>query len=224
MRSVLIWMPEIHARDYPSQFFPWVADRFLRGHGGIGHVVADRPGPWGSLEITNSQSGRDWYCTIQAKPPKIPAKKNSPGAISVDMLLPQGAQDPILDYLDQLKRLAPLRRLIIQRPKNFTIARAQMSLRTLYDALSVPIWLDLQSFGWDAVSFLCAADPALQISGVPDHEAFILARLAEIVERPLVLSDLSSQNARTVNPLPRYDDEKGAARVLKALPYWVRSR
>ncbi len=224
MRPVLIWMPEMEAKDYPSRFFPWMADRFVRRHGGIGHIVAERPGPWDSLEITNSQPGYDWYCAIQAKPPKIPAKKNSPGAISVNMMLPQGAQDPILDYLDRLQRLAPIRRLIIRRPQNFTIARAQMGLRTLYDALSAPIWLNLQSFGWDAVSFLCAADPAFQISGVPDHEVFILARLAEMVERPLVLADLSSKKARPINPLPRYDDVKGAARVLKALPYWVRSR
>lgn len=220
MTQALIWMPVLDVANIPGPFFDWAADRFLKQHGGVGHIIADHIGPWPSFEVVKPTLDGHWYCRrIQTV-----TKKAKPQDITIELLVPQGAEDPALVLLDKVQKAGPIRRLVVKRPTGLSLARCQVSLQTLSETITPELWLDVDSFGWDAVSFLCAGTPRFQISGVADYDLSQLSHLAALLERPLFMSDLSDRRPRPILGLPEYHDEKGAARVLKTLPTWGRSR
>lgn len=220
MSQPLLWMPVLDGRGMSGPFLVWAADRFLRSHGGIGHIIADQVGAWRSFETTKPVSAARWYLADDRTVPK----KVKCQTITVEMPVPAGAGDRALDRLERAQAAGPVGRLVLVRPRDLSLDRAATSIRTLGDTVSSPLWLDLKTFGWVAASYLLARDPALQVAGVEDDDLWRLLNLAEILHRPLVMRDLSGGPDRPVPSLPRFYDEKGATRVLKALPIWARSR
>ncbi len=220
MTAPLIWMPTLDVRATPKAFQEWAIHRFLRSHRGQGHLIADTFGPWPSLEITEPVDGAHWYCTA----PSHADKQASPADVTVEMTLPLGAGDQALHLLEWAQTAAPLRRLVVKRPLPSNLSQIAISLSTLKDIANVPIWLDVATFGWTAVSYLVARNPGFELASVDGTELWRLVRLAEWLGRPLAMGDLSDHEPTEIAALPRFGDEKLRSTVFKTLPIWGRSR
>ena len=217
MTNPLIWMPTLDARDFSQLFFDWQAQRFLKRHGGYGHIISPHKGPWPSFETLAPISGCIWYNDGAKASPKE-AKITS---TTMEATL---AQDTSLPALLQESGIKSLCRVVVKREKDLSLAGARSAIRTSLENQSISIWLDIRTFGWDGASYLAAEEPSLQIAGVADHELHYLTRLAELLERPLILKDLSGRAPKGLLPLPPYADDAEQAQTLKTLPYWIHSR
>lgn len=220
MTLPLLWMPTLDITRIPAPFQEWAVRRFLKSHGGRGHIIADAVDIWPSLEVTQPARGCHWYCKTAAKV----AKKSQPIDVTVDIMLPGGLGDPALRVLDAARAAGAIRRLVVSRPPDMSLNRALTSFATLLDSVTPSVWADVQSFGWDAVSYLAAWDERIQISGVQDSDVCLLGRLSEISGRPLMLSDLSGEPPQAIPAAPLFADEKNVPRALNSLPLWGRSR
>lgn len=222
MNHALIWMPTLDMRNASDPFRKWAVERFLRSHGGIGHIVASSNAAlvWPSIEVSDPAPTIHWYCTAARKVPK----KARPLTVNVEMPVPSGALDPVLQILESAKDAGRIRRLVLRRPPRTSLARLKLSIDTLADTITPDIWLDAASFGWNAVSYLIAANDRLQISGVPDHDLWRLAQLAHWLNRPLVMQDLSTHPPVLVPRSWEWAGDNTVIKVLKTLPEWESSR
>jgi hypothetical protein len=218
--KTLMWIPVYDGRGLANPFLSWRADRFLKAHGGIGHIVADTPGPWPSMASTKPAQGTGWHFTGAVSPPK----KAEPGPIFVESTVPTGAGHPALSVLDKAKSVGKVEHLILVRPSGLSLDRITTVIATLKDSWDVLIWLDRTSFGWDALSYLCGWDEALMPWGVAAAELHRLNALAEVLGRSLEMADFSGRPGHPIPVLPQFDDDKGPVRALKSLPIWSHSR
>ena len=183
--------------------------------GDLGGAIGDH------VELDAALAGR----TLLDGPSQVPQRLGQPGGgARVGAALEQGADDPALKRLEAAKAAGPLRRVVLIRPPASPLARLTVSIGTLDDMVDAPFWLDLQSFGWTALTYLLAWNPRLQAANVPDHQVWHLARLGEELGRPVVLDDLSGQPAQPFKDLVRFDEAKVPAKTFKSLPNWSSSR
>ncbi|MCL5116853.1 MAG: hypothetical protein M1272_06860 [Firmicutes bacterium] len=214
MTAPLIWMPTLKVERVPPGFREWAIRRFLLQHGGLGHIIAPTLGLWPSLEVTEPQKGAHWYCRRAQKT----SARTRPLDVTVEMPVPTHLNDPGLALLDQALAAGPLRRLVLTRPMDAPLGRLVTSVDTLVDSISAPVWLDLATFGWDAVAFLMARDERLQVAGVDDAALEPLERLAEILHRTVMMADLSGAPPQHLPRRNQYAQHKEAPRVLNSLP------
>jgi hypothetical protein len=172
------------------------------------------------MEVSDPVPGAHWYCTAARKVPK----KTRPLDVNVAVPVPNGALDPVLEVLESAKEAGPIRRLILSRPSQMSLARIMMSVETLLDTITPNIWIDAASFGWHAVSYLVAANGHVQVHGVQDQDLWRLSQVAQDLNRPLVMQDLALQTARVLPSPLRWTHATEPAKVLKTLPVWERSR
>lgn len=216
MTAPLIWMPTLDVRDQePDGWLNRVVDRFLQCHHGRGHLITAKTGPWPSHETLKPEKGSAWYCARSRGAPT----RSMPTSISLEMTVPTGLDDAVLKRLRAAQATpSPIRRVVVLRPPSASLDRIALALDTLSETVNVPLWLDVTTFGWLAASYLIAAHPDWQLSGVPDQEVWTLEELARQVDRPLVLDDFSGRSPRPVHPLPRFSPEKVPAGPTKRLP------
>jgi hypothetical protein len=198
MNQPLLWVPTLDLSNIPPAFRVWYADRFIKRHGGRGHIISPEPGPWDSLELLNPQPGTIWYCRQE----QIRSQHPIPAATTLDMPLPQGGADPVLRLLSHIQRHSPIRRLVVRRPSGMPLDRVEMALTTLMESLSTVLWLDIPTFGWDAASYLIARHPGLELTGISDHQLAALVRLGTVLTRPVVLADFSPKRPLALRDLP----------------------
>lgn len=219
MSAPLLWVPIFDAQGPSEAFWEWKATRFVSSHGGIAHVIADRIGDWPSMETHVPVNGAHWYWVAGTQLPK----RVRPQDAAVEIQLPVGT-GPDLEQLEKIASQVTIRRLVVRRPAAVSLGRIRRGLLTLGEALKTDLWLHLDSFGWEAASYLLAAQPDLQLWGVSDPDLWKLVRLSALTQRPLLQADFSGRPPRPLRPLPRYDDEKGADPALRSLPIWRGSR
>ncbi|MCY0879132.1 MAG: hypothetical protein OWU84_09360 [Firmicutes bacterium] len=201
MTRPLLWIPTIDLSLIPPSFRSWQAQRFLNQHRGIGHVISPEPGPWASLEVLAPQEDQAWYC----RPPYPRAVGQvCPPFTTLEMPVPQGGDDPALAVLSRIQEVSVIRRLVVRRPATMPLARAEVALTTLEESLEVDIWLDVETFGWDAVCYLTARHPRMQVAGVSDHALGELVRLGTVLSRPVWLADFSSNPPVGLKDVPHY--------------------
>lgn len=218
--NTLSWVPLFDGRGLLEPYLSWQAHRFLRSHGGIGHILADTPGPWPSLAVTKAAAGTGWHFSGG----RVPAKKIIPAPIFVELPVPVGTGDPALAILDKAQAVGPISHLILLRPPTLSLDRIITTLSTLKDSWGATLWIDAASFGWDALGYLCAWDEALLPWRIPAGEFHRLHALAQGLGRTLTIADFSGAPPHPVAPLPDFNQETGAAKALKALPMWSHSR
>lgn len=220
MNEPLLWMPTLDASVLPSAFQEWHIRRFLKRHAGYGHILTSTSGPWASMESLTPQKGGHWYCRTWVK---IPAREK-PLDATVELNVPLGIQDPALDLLNRVMEILPVRRLVLTRPSTLPLDRVLPSLHTLLESITASIWLDRESFGWDAVSYLAAWNPRLHIAGIGDEELAALTRLAEMLDRPVALSDFGHDQPHLLQPAFAHAVSQDPPRALNSLPLGGRSR
>ncbi len=220
MTHALVWMPTLDVRQSGEQFFDWNAQRFLKRHGGFGHIIARKKGPWPSLETLDPVPDHVWY---RAQTPPSPEKSHTAG-VTLEMTLSSDANFDPVNIVSSQANKESLSRIILKRGPGVALASVVSTLWLCLETAAVPIWLDIHSFGWDGASYLAALNPLLQIAGVTDNDVHLLAKLAGLLERPLLLADLSPRSPKPLLPLPGYADDPDLVHVLKTLPYWNHSR
>lgn len=216
----LLWVPLFDGRGLTPPFLAWHAERFRRLHAGVGHIVADLPGPWPSCAATAAATGAEWHYTGARRL----SKTVRPSAITVEIAVPTGVQDEALKVLERAQRIGSVSRIIFMRPNGSQLDRIATAISTVRDAWNASVWLDYASFGWDALSYLLARDAELEPIGVPDGELGRLVDLAELLGRPLLMTDFSGHPPHPIPALPNFDDVTGAVKALKSLPIWSNSR
>lgn len=209
MKSPLYWVPILHL-DWPDPSFQrWRASRHLRAHGGVGHVVLPSPAGWPAESSYHPLPGVHWYCRRWEKV----LKRAKPTAATVEIPLPMGLDDPAMALLDRVMASTPVQRLVLTRPPSISLDRALIPLATLLDSITDNIWLDVGTWGWDAVSYLTAWDDRLQLIGLADTDLPQLLDLGHLVSRPPMLWDWSLGAPRPIPPLPHYGITRDAPRA-----------
>ncbi len=219
MSTPLCWLPTLDISNVDVSFGPWLAHRFLSSFRGRGHIISQSPGPWPSQETIQATSGGQWYCRGLTKVPK----RSKPIGITAEISVPTGLADPALDVLNHALQTGPLVRLVAIRPHDLNLHQAETSLRTLLDTVIDTIWLDQQSFGWNALTWLIASDPRFQPAGISPQDVWRLSQLAEQLGRPLVLRDFSGKPDVPLPGLHHFSPEQSVPRALNSLPAWGRS-
>lgn len=197
MNRALYWMPQCDLSSFPEAFRAWYGWRFLRAHGQRGHILTPSNEPWPSSETLVPVKGQVWYARQWQK---VPARIK-PSAVTVEVPVPQGVSDAGLALLSCAQESFALRRIVLTRPQNLTLERLETSVATLLESLGVAIWIDGQSFGSDAASYLLARYPSLQVTGISEEW---LGRMAEIADRPLYLFDYSDAEPVPIARPPRF--------------------
>lgn len=223
MKSPLIFMPTLNLCQTPLVYQMRLAVRHLKAYQGKGHLIMPEPlkdlRP-SSYAVTKPASGHPLHLPLTDSMPK------SPKASVIDLVVacPQGIADPAWDRLNRVYQEVPVRRLILTRQgPDHRLDTLDRAIDTITSAMQAKIFLDLPSFGWDAVAHFVSRYPQLQIEGVPDHQLWQLMHLAEILERPLHLDDLS-EHPRPIPPLPHHRVPDPAVLSVHRIPFPVQYR
>lgn len=173
---------------------------FLGGYGGVGHIISPDPLEGvASQEITRPLPGHVW-ATHKVKRLK---RTEAPESLSLWLDIPVGLDHPSLTTLNDAQKVAPIRRVVLQRTAPEPLARLDQSLSSLTEIFGADkLWLDADSLGGDAVSYLLWHHPELNIQG---HQALEhLLGLARVLERRIVVRDFSGRPSKALAPLPTY--------------------
>lgn len=214
MSRALYWMPQCDVSPFPEAFRAWYGHRFLAAHGQRGHILTPSAEAWSSSETLVPIKGQVWYVRQWQKV----TARSKPRAVTVEIPVPQGVTDPGLALLSRAQESYPLNRIVLTRPQNLTLDRMETSIATLLESLSAIVWLDGESFGADAASYLLVKYPSLQVSRVSEEW---LGRIGEIADRPLYLFDYSEAAPVPIPRPPHFpvlDDEPSGAYMLP--PGW----
>lgn len=202
MNEALLWIPTLDLSSVPAPYHEASAKMFLAAHHGRGHIISPDPlvirVP--SLALTSPRPGFACHLISQSPIPDGPLE-----LIDVTISCPRGVQDPHLARLDQIFKKGPVRRVILTRqgPEQTLNVIAQ-ALETLLDTFpEILIAIDVNSFGWDAVSHFAAEYPPILLDGIADSELWRLMDLAQVLQRPVWLDDFS-HHPKPVPELPQY--------------------
>lgn len=211
----LLWVPTLRMAEPNSR----TIHRFLRWHGGYGHIVCSRPVDTASLATTAPYARHVLHWEAQSPPP------GSPPAIDLTLWWPLGVNAPALQQLADVQRCAPLRRLILKRPAQSDLKALNRSLATLRELWpDVSLWIDQATTGWEALAYLLARQPHLQIESVADQDVFQLADLARAAGRPLAIADWSGRPPRPLPAWPSFplpDPRPVDPRTLPVRQTWI---
>lgn len=223
MKSPLIFMPTLNLSQTPPAYQMALAIRHLKAYQGSGHLIipaAIKDLNPGSYAVTRPATGHPLHLRLTDSMPK------SPKASVVDLVVdcPKGVSDPAWSGLNRVYQKVPVRRLILTRQGlDHRLDILDRAIDTLVTAIQAKIFLDLPSFGWDAVAHFVSRYPDLQIEGVPDHQLWQLMHLAEVLERPLHLDDLS-EHPRPILPLPHHKIPDPPVLSVHRIPFPVQYR
>lgn len=203
MKSPLIFMPILNLSQTPGVYQMPLATRFLKAYQGLGHIIM--PEPLHDLQPVS-------YAITKPAPNHplhLPLTDSMPRSIKasvIDLVVacPQGILDPAWHRINRVYQKVPVRRLILTRQgPDHRLDVLDRSIDALSSAIQSKFFLDLHSFGWDAVGHFVSRYPDLQIEGVSDRQLWHLMHLAEVLDRPLHLDDLS-EHPRLIPSLPHH--------------------
>ncbi|MDA8192593.1 MAG: hypothetical protein M0Z53_01155 [Thermaerobacter sp.] len=189
MTQPLYWVPTLLLPA--GQDGSWHAQRFLRWHGGRGHVVSGGPPPSGpgSRATLVPQSGQVWHAALEALAPDLDS-----GPVDLCLPCPPAPGTEIWQDLTRAVRRYPLRRLIVKRPAMTPLCQIDDALKGMTEAFAgAEIWLDWRTIGQEAIAYLAAKYPQVQLDNVPDDGLHQLISLAAALHRPLCLTDFSGR-------------------------------
>lgn len=216
----MIYMPRLDTTAIPSPFREWAITRFIRRYP-YGHILTAEPYSSGSVEMTVPLMRTHWYC--RTIPKRIP-KAQAPVDASVEIFLPLAINSPGIQMLQVASDWVPIRRVVVRRPSDTMLPRLAQSIETLSMSFDFPLWLDWTSFGWDALTYLFARFPNLQVDAVPEGEFWNLVRLSIWSGRHLVLGNIDTDRCKAFDWHPTLDNPMYTARVTNSLPVSGRSQ
>ncbi len=223
MKHPLVFMPTLNLSNIAPSYYDRVVAMFLQSHQGRGHLIMPGPMPSpvaASYAVTKSHRDHPLHLLLTETTPKV----LKAATIDVVVPCPRGVQDPAWSRLNRVYQKAPVRRVILTRQgPDHGLDTLDRAIDTLSTAIHTSIFLDVNSFGWDAVSHFVSRYPHVQIDGVSDQQLWKLLQLAEVLDRPVHLDDLRG-HPKPIEPLPHYKISDPPAMNVHRVPFPVQYR
>ncbi len=200
MKNPLIFMPVLNLVNSAPSYHDHLTSMFLKSHQGRGHIImpASPTNPAGfSYAVTQPNLDHPIHLYLT----EIMPRNLKAAAVDIVVPCPRGVQDPAWNRLNRVYQRATVRRIILTRQgPEHRLDILDKAIDTLSSAIDTKIFLDWDSFGWDAIGHFLSRYPHVHIEGVPDDQLYTLMRLAEVLDRPIHLDDLRA-HPKPIEPL-----------------------
>lgn len=220
----LLFMPTLNLLKTAPLYHERLTTMFLKSHQGRGHLImpaASTTDPVAaSYAVIKPTLGHPLHLFLSEAVPK------SLKASMIDVVVPcfRGVQDPAWIRLNRVYQKGPVRRIILTRQGlDHPLEAIDRTIDTLSTTLQTKIFLDVNSFGWDAVAHFVSRYSDLQVEGIEDAQLWRLLQLAEVLNRPVHLDDLRGKPI-LIEPLPHYKIVEPPPMNVHRIPFPVQYR